>query len=96
MASRTSTRGSKSPGKTGTSRSRPPAKKSPAKSARAKKPSPKKTGSKAASFVSFVRAVVRALVAAWFGTAHFLGAAVRRVGRGARDLDPALRRDGLG
>ena len=40
------TRGSKSPGKTGTSRSRPPAKKSPAKSARAKKPSPKKTGSK--------------------------------------------------
>ncbi len=28
--------------------------------------------------------------------AHVLGAAVRRVGRGAHDLDPALRRDGIG
>ena len=35
-------------------------------------------------------------MAAWFGTAHFLGAAVRRIGHGHRDLDPALRRDGTG
>jgi S-DNA-T family DNA segregation ATPase FtsK/SpoIIIE len=30
----------------------------------------------------------------WMGLAHLVGGAARRVGRGARDLDPALRRDG--
>ena len=30
------------------------------------------------------------------GVAHLVGATVRRVGRGARDIDPALRRDGVG
>ncbi|WP_454049125.1 DNA translocase FtsK 4TM domain-containing protein [Cellulomonas sp. Marseille-Q8402] len=30
----------------------------------------------------------------WMGCAHVLGGAARRVGHGARDLDPALRRDG--
>ena len=39
---------------------------------------------------------MRALVTAWISTAHFVGAAARRVGKGARDLDPALRRDGFG
>ena len=32
----------------------------------------------------------------WLGLAHAVGALVRRVGRSARDLDPAHRRDGLG
>ncbi len=39
---------------------------------------------------------MRALITAWVSTSHFVGGAVRRVGHGARDLDPALRRDGLG
>jgi S-DNA-T family DNA segregation ATPase FtsK/SpoIIIE len=34
--------------------------------------------------------------AIWFGAAHLLGAMARAVGKGARDLDPAHRRDGLG
>ena len=32
----------------------------------------------------------------WLGIAHLLGAAARVIGHGARDLDPAHRRDGLG
>jgi len=31
----------------------------------------------------------------WMGCAHLVGGTARRVGRGARDLDPAHRRDGL-
>lgn len=31
----------------------------------------------------------------WMGSAHLVGGAARKVGRGARDLDPAHRRDGL-
>ncbi|HEY0187130.1 MAG TPA: DNA translocase FtsK 4TM domain-containing protein [Cellulomonas sp.] len=30
----------------------------------------------------------------WMGLAHLVGGSARRIGRGARDLDPALRRDG--
>ena len=32
---------------------------------------------------------------AWMGCAHVIGGTARRVGRGARDLDPAHRRDGI-
>ncbi|MFZ5869675.1 MAG: DNA translocase FtsK 4TM domain-containing protein, partial [Actinomycetota bacterium] len=39
---------------------------------------------------------LRAVRGAWMGTAHFVGGAARRIGHGARDLDPAHRRDGLG
>jgi DNA segregation ATPase FtsK/SpoIIIE, S-DNA-T family len=39
---------------------------------------------------------VRALRAVWMGLAHLVGGSARRVGQGARDLDPAHRRDGLG
>jgi DNA segregation ATPase FtsK/SpoIIIE, S-DNA-T family len=38
----------------------------------------------------------RALAAAWMVAAGALGFAVRSIGRGARDLDPHHRRDGLG
>ncbi|MBZ5733767.1 DNA translocase FtsK [Nocardioides sp. TRM66260-LWL] len=41
-------------------------------------------------------AVLRAVAACWLGVAHGLGALARGVGRGARDLDPAHRRDGAG
>ncbi|MDD9206368.1 DNA translocase FtsK 4TM domain-containing protein, partial [Georgenia sp. 10Sc9-8] len=37
----------------------------------------------------------RVLRGAWMGGAHVVGGTARRVGSGARDLDPELRRDGL-
>ena len=40
--------------------------------------------------------LLHALGVAWSGLAGALGAGVRRIGRSARDLDPALRRDGAG
>ena len=43
-----------------------------------------------------LRALGRVLLGVWLGLAHAVGALVRRVGRSARDLDPAHRRDGLG
>ncbi len=39
--------------------------------------------------------LVRAVRGIWMGVAHMVGGAVRGVGRGARGLDPAHRRDGL-
>src|SRR4051794_7141284 len=39
---------------------------------------------------------VRAVRGAWMGAAHVVGGAARRVGTSARDLDPELRRDGIG
>jgi S-DNA-T family DNA segregation ATPase FtsK/SpoIIIE len=41
-------------------------------------------------------ALGRGLVRCWIGGAHVLGGIVRGVGHGARDLDPAHRRDGAG
>lgn len=38
---------------------------------------------------------VRIVRGVWMGSAHVVGGAARRVGRDARDLDPAHRRDGL-
>ncbi|MCG2801059.1 MAG: DNA translocase FtsK [Cellulomonas sp.] len=37
---------------------------------------------------------IRIVRGAWMGTAHLVGGSARRVGQGARDLDPAHRRDG--
>ncbi len=39
---------------------------------------------------------LRALRGAWMGLAHLVGGTARRIGHGARDLDPAHRRDGIG
>jgi S-DNA-T family DNA segregation ATPase FtsK/SpoIIIE len=36
------------------------------------------------------------ICALWIGIAHIIGAIARGIGRSARDLDPAHRRDGLG
>ncbi|HEY8719830.1 DNA translocase FtsK [Pengzhenrongella sp.] len=38
---------------------------------------------------------VRAVRGVWMGFAHLIGGTARRIGRGARDLDPAHRRDGF-
>jgi S-DNA-T family DNA segregation ATPase FtsK/SpoIIIE len=37
---------------------------------------------------------LRMIRGVWMGAAHVIGGGARRVGHGARDLDPALRRDG--
>ncbi|MGW2492815.1 DNA translocase FtsK [Streptomyces sp. NPDC001606] len=67
-----------------------PAKKAPAKKAAVKravppKPAPSPTGG--------VYRLVRAL---WLGLAHAVGAVFRGIGQGARNLDPAHRKDGVG
>ncbi len=41
-------------------------------------------------------ALGRGLAAVWLGLAHVLGAAVRKIGRTARELEPEHRRDGAG
>lgn len=65
-----------------------PVKKAPAKKAAAKKPAPKP----APSPTGGVFRVVRAL---WLGLAHGVGAVFRGVGQGAKNLDPAHRKDGV-
>ncbi|MER6807323.1 MULTISPECIES: DNA translocase FtsK [Streptomyces] len=65
-----------------------PAKKAPAKKAAAKKPAPKPAPSPTGGVYRLVRAL-------WLGLAHAVGAVFRGVGQGARNLDPAHRKDGL-
>ncbi|MFI2615497.1 DNA translocase FtsK [Streptomyces sp. NPDC018584] len=65
-----------------------PAKKAPAKKAVAKKPAPMPAPSPTSGLYRLVRAV-------WLGIAHTVGALFRGIGRGAKGLDPAHRKDGL-
>ncbi|MBJ3810050.1 DNA translocase FtsK [Streptomyces flavofungini] len=67
---------------------KPAAKKAPAKKAAAKKPAPKPAPSPTNGLYRVVRAV-------WLGIAHAVGAMFRGVGRGAKSLDPAHRKDGI-
>ncbi len=60
------------------------AKRAPAKKAVAKKPAPSPTGG-----------VYRAVRALWLGLAHGVGWFFRSMGRSAKSLDPAHRKDGL-
>ncbi|MFD7494481.1 DNA translocase FtsK [Streptomyces sp. NPDC059832] len=66
-----------------------PAKKAPAKKAAAKKAAPPRP---APSPTSGVYRLARAV---WLGTAHAVGAMFRGIGRGAKGLDPAHRKDGV-
>lgn len=61
-----------------------PARKAAAKKAAAPKPAPSPTGG-----------VYRLVRAVWLGLAHTVGAVFRGIGRGAKGLDPAHRKDGL-
>ncbi|CAM5372461.1 DNA translocase FtsK [Streptomyces pilosus] len=63
-----------------------PARKAPVRKAAARKPAP------APSPTNGVYRLVRAL---WLGLAHAVGAVFRGLGQGARNLDPAHRKDGL-
>ena len=88
MASRTSTRtrGS-SPNKAKSN----PKKKTPARP-RGKNSGPARPGPVPRAFAGLARAIGRT----WTGIAHLAGGAARGIGRGAKELDPAVRRDGLG
>ncbi|MGW7425226.1 DNA translocase FtsK [Streptomyces sp. NPDC054813] len=67
-----------------------PAKKAPAKRAAAKKaaPAPKPAPSPTGGVYRLVRAL-------WLGLAHAVGAVFRGIGQGAKNLDPAHRKDGV-
>ncbi|MEU8618918.1 DNA translocase FtsK [Streptomyces sp. NPDC048623] len=82
----------KSPAKP--SAKKPPAKKAaPAKRAPARKTAAKKTAPRPApSPTGGVYLLVRGV---WLGLAHAVGAMFRGIGRGAKGLDPAHRKDGL-
>ncbi|NJP47521.1 DNA translocase FtsK [Actinacidiphila epipremni] len=97
MAPRTSGTAKKAPAKPAARK--PPAKKPAAKGAAAKPPAkkaaaaPKAAPKPAPSPTSGILRMFRAL---WLGLAHTVGALLRHIGRGARGLDPAHRKDGLG
>src|SRR5882757_743387 len=95
MASRTSGTAKKTPAKPAVKKAaakpgaksaaaRPPAK----KAAAAAKPAPRPAPSPTNGLYRLVRAL-------WLGLAHSIGAIFRGIGRGARGLDPAHRKDGL-
>ncbi|MFF4755622.1 DNA translocase FtsK [Streptomyces sp. NPDC002514] len=65
-----------------------PAKKAPARKAAAKKPAPKPAPSPTGGLYRIVRAL-------WLGLAHAVGAVFRGIGQGAKNLDPAHRKDGV-
>ena len=69
-----------------------PAKKAPAKKAAAKKSAAKPVPKAAPSPTAGVYRLVRAV---WLGMAHGVGAMFRGIGRGAKGLDPAHRKDGV-
>ncbi|MFE2357488.1 DNA translocase FtsK [Streptomyces parvulus] len=64
-----------------------PPRKAPAKKAVAKKPAPKPAPSPTGGVYRLVRAF-------WLGLAHAVGAVFRGIGQGAKNLDPAHRKDG--
>ncbi|MEU1025943.1 cell division protein FtsK, partial [Streptomyces sp. NPDC005904] len=65
-----------------------PARKAPAKKVAARRPAPAPAPSATSGLYRLVRAV-------WLGVAHAVGAMFRGIGRGAKGLDPAHRKDGL-
>ncbi|WP_406863487.1 DNA translocase FtsK [Streptomyces sp. HUAS MG47] len=72
---------------------KPAAKKTAAKKAPARKPAAKKAAPKPAP--SPTGGVYRLARGVWLGLAHAVGAMFRGIGRGAKGLDPAHRKDGL-
>ncbi|MGP3982748.1 DNA translocase FtsK [Streptomyces sp. KR80] len=108
MAARTSGKGSPSAsgtsktraGRTGSTAKKATAKKTPAKrgAAPAKKAAAKKAAAKKAAqkpAPSPTGGIYRLVRALWLGLAHAVGAIFRGIGRGAKNLDPAHRKDGL-
>ncbi|MET9778050.1 DNA translocase FtsK [Streptomyces sp. NPDC006367] len=77
----------KAPAKKAAAKKAPP-KKAPAKKAVARKPAPAPAPSPTGGVYRLVRAL-------WLGVAHAVGAVFRGIGQGARNLDPAHRKDGV-
>ncbi|WP_079102756.1 DNA translocase FtsK [Streptomyces sp. TP-A0356] len=83
----------KSPAKKAAAPRKAPAKKAPAKKAPARKAPAKKAAPAPAP--NPTAGVFRLVSALWLGLAHAVGAMLRGIGRGAKGLDPAHRKDGL-
>ncbi|MEU3948119.1 DNA translocase FtsK [Streptomyces sp. NPDC029526] len=95
MASRPSA-AKKPPAKKAAASAKAPAKKAAAKKAPAKKaPARKAPAKKPAPAPNPTNGVYRLVRAIWLGLAHAVGAVFRGIGTGARNLDPAHRKDGL-
>ncbi|MDT0488200.1 MULTISPECIES: DNA translocase FtsK [Streptomyces] len=98
MASRPSA-AKKQPAKKAAAPAKGPARKAPAKKTPAKKaPVKKATAKKAAPpkpAPSPTGGVYRLVRAVWLGLAHAVGAVFRGIGQGAKNLDPAHRKDGV-
>ncbi|WNI18362.1 DNA translocase FtsK [Actinacidiphila sp. ITFR-21] len=95
MASRTSGTAKKAPAKPAAKKpaaKRPAGKSAPAKKAAAARTAPRPAPKPAPSPTNGLYRMVRAV---WLGFAHGVGAVFRGIGRGARGLDPAHRKDGL-
>ncbi|TXJ04505.1 MAG: DNA translocase FtsK [Aeromicrobium sp.] len=83
-------------------RKRPSASQAKKKAPAARKPAQKKPTKSAAqsgsagALAKTGTALLRAVSAIWLGIAGLVGGLFRSIGHSARDLDPALRRDGIG
>ncbi|MEV0176994.1 DNA translocase FtsK [Streptomyces sp. NPDC050803] len=71
------------------------AKKAPAKKAPAKKTAAKKSAPPPKPAPNPTGGVYRLVRAVWLGLAHAVGAVFRGIGQGAKNLDPAHRKDGV-
>ncbi len=88
----------KPPAKKAAAPAKAPAKKAAAKKAPAKRAPAKKTAAKKAAPApapSPTGGVYRLVRALWLGIAHAVGAVFRGIGQGAKNLDPAHRKDGV-
>src|SRR4051794_19955654 len=95
VATRTPTRPRSSARSSGArSTTRPKSRSGPARRAPARRTQRRRTGPSIP--VRVARALIRVVAALWMICAHAIGGLVRHLGGGARDLDPAHRRDGLG
>ncbi len=74
------------------SRNRKPAARTSGRRPPARKPQRRGPG----PFTLLFRGIGRMLRALWMGAAHLVGGVVRHIGRTAREVDPELRRDGVG
>jgi DNA segregation ATPase FtsK/SpoIIIE, S-DNA-T family len=90
MATRTSSSGRSAP----TARTRTPAARAGSTGGGSSRP--KGRGATAAPTPHRPALPVRMVRGVWMGCAHVVGGTARRIGHGARDLDPAHRRDGIG
>ncbi|HEV2891052.1 MAG TPA: DNA translocase FtsK 4TM domain-containing protein [Frankiaceae bacterium] len=68
----------------------------PARKPATRKPAARRPAKRTPLSARILRALVRAVVGMWSLVAHGVGALARTFGSGARDLDPAHRRDGAG